>query len=205
MESAKKVAILGPNVEISTSPIAAATAAGLGIVAGGGVFYLLSRAGASLGLAALGGAVLGGIGAFAVVARARYWEEDAPSEEEAAEVVEASPGAEDAAQIVCYLLKHLGDGVTAYLAGLEPENKELVGLWASAEALPNAVELGRLRSTFYITRLILEVYDGETVQAWLFGMNQWLDDEAPAYVLRHGSQPEVWKPVEEAALAFMGS
>lgn len=202
MESVTKRIALGSNVEISTSPAATAAATGVGIVACGGAFYLLSRAGVPPALAALGGAVLGGIGAFAVVARPRYW--DDPAEEAVSHLADTAPGM-GAESMVSFLREHLGQEVTAYLSGLEPETMEVVGLWASGEVAPNAVELGRLRSAFNVTRLILELYNGQTAQSWFFGTNPWLGERAPAYVLRYSDQPEVWKSVEEAALAFMGS
>jgi len=196
MESVRRIAILGPNVEISTSPAAAATAAGVGIVAGGGVFYLLSRAGASLGLAALGGAVLGGIGAFAVVARSRDW--DVPSEDGG--LVDTAPGKSEGSMLATYLSEHLTQDLTAYIAGVDDE--EIVGRWISEETEPEPLPLGRLRTAYEATRYIVDRFDGETAQSWFSGMNPWLDDEAPGYVLRHSDDPETWESVIDAASDF---
>jgi hypothetical protein len=197
MGSVRRMAGLGPNVEISTSPAAAVTAAGVGIVAGGGAFYLLSRAGASLVLAALGGAVLGGIGAFAVVARSRDW--DVPSED--SDLVDTAPGKSEGSMLAAYLSEHLTQDLTAYIAGVDDE--ELVGRWISGETEPEPLPLGRLRAAYEATRYIMNRYDGETAQSWFSGMNPWLDDEAPGYVLRHSDNPEIWESVVDAAGDFV--
>ena len=44
---------------------------------------------------------------------------------------------------------------------------------------------------------------GETAQSWFSGMNPWLDDEAPAYVLRHSNEADAWESVVEAAEEFV--
>lgn len=201
MESVKRVAILGPNTEISTSPVAAAAAAGVGIVAGGGAFYLLSRAGASLGLAALGGAVLGGIGAFAVVARHREVEE--PFEDDPGREAMAVPasGPANAARIAAYLEEHLGREITGYVSGIEPEDIEIVGRWAAGDAEPEPLAFRRLETAYEAIRRILPFYDGRTAQSWFFG--SWMKGKAPAHVLRYGSDSGIWEQVVNAAEEFV--
>jgi len=67
---------------------------------------------------------------------------------------------------------------------------------------PGPLPLGRLRSGYETVQPIIGRYDGNTAKAWLFGMNPWLGDEAPAYVSRHGDQLEAWEKVVHAAQDF---
>jgi len=201
----KQMTLGNLGFEISGSRTAALTAAGMGAVAVGSLSLLLAKsAGVPPGLAALGGAVLGGIGAFAAVAHPRFID-NVPEEDEDKGIADTVPGGWDAARIVSYLQEHLGQDVTAYVSGIKPEQKEVVDQWASGEIRPEPLVLGRLRAAYGATHWILKLYDGETAQAWFFGMNQWFDDEAPAYVLRYSSEPKVWEEVVDAAQAFMGS
>ena len=112
----------------------------------------------------------------------------------------AQPDISEMVQLACSLQENVGLDVTAYLAGIEAE---LLERCASSEEEPDPIVLGRLRSADEAVRYIVEAYGGETAKAWLFGMNRWLDDQAPAHVLRHGVGPEAWKPVVEAAQAFV--
>jgi hypothetical protein len=195
METVAKRIILGSSVEISTSPAAAATAAGVGALACG---YLLFRAGTSLGLSALGG-ILGGIGAFAVVARPRRVEEF--PDDDAANGAMVS-GETDLAGIVAYLEEHLGREVTGYVSGIEPEELEIVGLWASGKSRPELLPAKRLQTAFEATRRIVPFYDGKTAQSWFFG--SWMGGgKAPAHLLRHSASPEIWSQVSNAAQEFV--
>lgn len=194
METVAKRIALGPNMEISTSPAAAATAAGVGALACG---YLLFRAGISLGLSALGG-VLGGFGAFAVVARPRRIE-DSP-DEDAADTVLVS-GENDLARIVAYLEEHLGREVTGYVSGIEPEELDVIGLWASGRSKPELLAAKRLETAYEATRRIVRFYDGKTAQSWFFG--SWMHGKAPAHVLRYSANPKVWDQVSNAAQEFV--
>ena len=201
----RRMALWNLDVEISGSPSAALAAAGVGFLAGGSLSFLLAKSsGVSPALAALGGAVLGGIGAFAAVAHPRFTDE-VPEEDGAEGLEDTAPGGEDAARMVSFLQEHLGSEVTAYLSGLEPEEKETVGRWAAGEVNPEPLPLGRLRAAYEAMGWILKLDDGETAQAWFFGMNPWFDDEAPADVLRHSSAPDIWEEVVDAAQAFVGS
>src|SRR5215218_3613402 len=95
----------------SGSPVAAA---GVGLLTGGGAFYLLSKAGVPTGLAALGGAALGWFSAFAVAARPRFWEDDPASEETSSGLAEAPPGGPESSALAAFVAEHLGLDMAAY-------------------------------------------------------------------------------------------
>ncbi len=98
------------------------------------------------------------------------------------------------------LQEHVGRDVMAHLAGVEAD---VLDRWMAGQEEPDPVVLDRLRSADEAICYIVQAYGGETAKSWLFGMNRWLNDQAPAHVLRHGSQPEAWKGVVEAAQAFV--
>jgi hypothetical protein len=100
-------------------------------------------------------------------------------------------------KIAGYLQAHLGQKITAYLAGLD--NAKTVGLWISGNASPRDLPKTRLRYAYQAARLLVETYDDETAKAWFFGSNTLLDDEAPSYVLRHGTTPDDLRLVIPAA------
>jgi hypothetical protein len=99
--------------------------------------------------------------------------------------------------IAGYLQAHLGQKITAYLAGLD--NAKTVGLWISGTVMPRDLPKTRLRYAYQAARLLVEAYDDETAKAWFFGSNTLLDDEAPSYVLRHGTTPDDLRLVIPAA------
>jgi hypothetical protein len=103
----------------------------------------------------------------------------------------------DISRIAGYLQAHLGQKVTAYLAGID--NAKTVGLWISGGAGPRDLPKTRLRYAYQAARLIIEAYGDETAKAWFFGSNTLLDDEAPAYVLRYGTTPDDLRLVIPAA------
>lgn len=103
-------------------------------------------------------------------------------------------------KLACFLQEHLGQEMTAFLAGAEAGTIER---WVAGEAEPDPLVLDRLRSADEAVRYIVRAYGGETAKSWLFGMNPWLGDKAPASVLRNGDRPEIWKSVVEAAQAFV--
>ncbi len=100
-------------------------------------------------------------------------------------------------KIAGYLQAHLGQKITAYLAGLD--NAKTVGLWISGAVMPRDLPKNRLRYAYQATRLLVDAYDDETAKAWFFGSNTLLDDEAPSYVLRHGTTPDDLRLVIPAA------
>jgi hypothetical protein len=99
--------------------------------------------------------------------------------------------------IAGYLQAHLGQKITAYLAGLD--NAKTVGMWISGTVMPRDLPKTRLRYAYQAARLLVEAYDDETAKAWFFGSNMLLDDEAPSYVLRHGTTPDDLRLVIPAA------
>ncbi|HEX4495007.1 MAG TPA: XRE family transcriptional regulator [Thermoanaerobaculia bacterium] len=100
-------------------------------------------------------------------------------------------------RIAGYLQDHLGQKITAYLSGVG--HAKTVGLWISGSAEPRDLPKVRLRYAYQAARLLVESYDDETAKAWFFGSNTLLDDEAPAYVLRHGTTPDDLRLVIPAA------
>src|SRR6185295_3853519 len=106
--------------------------AGLGALVVGSFFGMLGKIiGWSPALAALGGAMLGGVGIFTAVARRKILD---PTEEEELSLLNAQTEASELAFIAAYLRKYLGADVTAYLSG--SENVADVGRWVSGEAEP---------------------------------------------------------------------
>jgi hypothetical protein len=114
--------------------------------------------------------------------------------------VEHEATVRDIAAVARYLQEQLGQQLTAYLSGLR--DAKMVGRWASGRA--DTAKL-RLRAAFQATRLVAGAYDAETAKAWFVGSNTRLDDEAPAWVLRHGTSPGDLRFVIPAARAFAGA
>src|SRR5947209_6050871 len=171
-------------------------AAGMGALACGVLSMMLAKiVGVSPSLAALGGAMLGGVGAFAAVAQRKIM--DPPDDDEKLSLTDSGLGGPESSIIASYLREHLGADVTAYLSGASVEKD--VDRWAPGEVEPGALQGSRLLHAYEAARLIVNAYDGETARAWFFGMNQRLDDEAPAYLLRHGSRSEDWRFIIPAA------
>ena len=106
-------------------------------------------------------------------------------------------------RIVKYLQHHLTQKITAYLSGLE--NAKTVGLWISRDSDPRDLAKTRLRYAYQAARLLIEAYDDETAKAWFFGCNTMLDDEAPAYVLRHGTTLDDFRLIFPAARKLVES
>jgi hypothetical protein len=106
-------------------------------------------------------------------------------------------------KIAGYLQNHLGQKITSYLAG--NDHAKTVGLWISGKVEPRDMPKTRLYYAYQAARLIIEAYDDETAKAWFFGSNTLLDDEAPAYVLRHGTTPDDLRLVIPAARNLVGA
>jgi hypothetical protein len=106
-------------------------------------------------------------------------------------------------KIAAYLQKALGQKLTAYLAGLK--DPKVVGLWAQGKASPRDLAVFRLRCAYLATLMLVEAYGSETAKSWFFGTNTRLDDEAPAYLLRHVKVPEDMRFIVPAARAFVTS
>src|SRR4051794_32169942 len=84
--------------------------------------------------------------------------------------------------VVDYLQGHLGQQVVAYVAGLE--NTQMLSKWLAGTEPRKTAQL-RLRYAYRAARMIIEVFDEKIAEAWLFGANSKLDDDAPAWVLRN--------------------
>jgi hypothetical protein len=102
--------------------------------------------------------------------------------------------------VASYLQDQIGQKMTAYLAGVT--DAKMVGRWASTEHAPRDDVKLRLRHGYQAVRLLVEAYSAETAKAWLFGANTRLDDEAPAYILRHARGYDDLRFVVPAARAF---
>jgi hypothetical protein len=108
-----------------------------------------------------------------------------------------------AAKIAAFLQDHLGQKLTAYVAGLT--DPKAVGSWIREENAPRQQAVLRLRCAYQIVRMLVETYDDETAKAWLFGSNTRLNDEAPAYLLRNAASPDDLRQLVPTARAFAGS
>lgn len=85
-------------------------------------------------------------------------------------------------EIAGYLQDLLGQKLTAVIAGVN--DPKVVGKWARGEQSPRAESKERLRLAYRIARLLIDVEDAETVEAWFAGMNPLLRDRPPALVIR---------------------
>ena len=118
-------------------------------------------------------------------------------------VIEHETATMPLAEVVEYLQAHLGSTAVGYLAGLK--DQQMVARWRSGAAEPQPNAKRRLRSAYHATRMIVEAYDDDTAEAWFFGSNSMLDDEAPARVLRVAQSPDELRLVVPAAKAFTRS
>ncbi len=103
--------------------------------------------------------------------------------------------------IARFLQDNLGQKLTAYLAGLN--DPKVVGAWAQGKARPRDLANHRLRCAFKVASMLVDAYGSETAKSWFFGTNTRLDDEAPAYLLRHGKVAEDFRLIVPAAKAFV--
>jgi hypothetical protein len=160
---------------------------GLGTV---GVSALASAAGAVAGeavgrstRAALTGAAVGAfVGAVA---------------SEAVTARQCTTQEQEMTKVVGYLNDNLGDVITAYLSG--SEDLQDVQRWISGEVVPQELPAERLRSAYEAARCLVDAIGSMMASSWFLGMNEFLDQESPAAVLRHGQKPEDWRLVIPAA------
>ena len=101
-----------------------------------------------------------------------------------------------------YLQDTLGQRTAAYIAGVA--DVKMVGRWASGRHQPRGIASDRIRAAFEATNLICRAYNAETAKAWLLGSNSRLDDEAPAYIIRHAQSLDDLRLVVPTARAFAG-
>ena len=80
-----------------------------------------------------------------------------------------------------WLTRHLGEDFTAYVSAAAAED---VGRWCGGES-PRNEQGPRLLRAYEAGRILVSAYDGDTTLAWFFGCNRALNDEAPAWLLRH--------------------
>jgi hypothetical protein len=117
------------------------------------------------------------------------------------EVIERESTTAPVAELARLLIEQLGKRATAYICDLKEVAQ--VGKWADGAADPGSqLQRLRLRTAYTAARMIAASYDATTVEAWFFGSNTRLDDEAPAWVLRHAKSPDDLRMVVPAAKAF---
>jgi len=109
----------------------------------------------------------------------------------------------DAPTMAGFLQQHLGQKLTAYLAGVN--DVKAVGQWARHRNEPSAIVRERLRAAYHVTALFTFAYSDRAAQAWFFGANAALDDHAPAASLRNAETPEEIARVVPVARAFVRS
>jgi hypothetical protein len=102
-------------------------------------------------------------------------------------------------EIVEYLQEHLGASAVAYLAGVK--DTQMVRRWREGVE-PQAAAKRRLRYAYHAARLVIDSFGDETADAWFFGSNTRLDDEAPARVLRLAHSVDDLRLIVPAAKAF---
>lgn len=108
----------------------------------------------------------------------------------------------DIADVARYLQAHLGQKLTAYLAGVK--DPKMVGKWTRGTA-PRDTAAMRLRAAFQATRMLAGAYGDNCAKAWFVGSNTRLDDEAPAWVLRYAQAPDDMRLLVPTARAFAGA
>jgi hypothetical protein len=120
-----------------------------------------------------------------------------------AEEVSADAARLPITEIARFLREHLGQRLTAYLSGVN--DPKMVARWIAGRSTPRDYPQRRLREGYQAARLLVAAYGDETAKAWFFGSNTRLDDEAPAYVLRHATRWEDLRLIVPAARAFVGA
>jgi len=105
-------------------------------------------------------------------------------------------------EVAGWLQDHLGQQLTAYMAGLR--DPKVVGQWRREKSEPRGAAEMRLRCAYQAARLIVDAYGERTTKAWLLGTNTRLDDEAPAWLLRRAEEPDHIRFIVPAARAFAG-
>lgn len=106
-------------------------------------------------------------------------------------------------EIATFLRQHLGQRMTAYIGGVN--DPKMVARWIAGQSRPRDHAQRRLREGYQAARLLVGAYGDETAKAWFFSSNMRLNDEAPAYVLRHARSWEELRLIIPAARAFVAS
>jgi hypothetical protein len=115
------------------------------------------------------------------------------------EAIERDSATAALADVVEYLQEHLGSQTVAYLAGLQ--DPQMLRRWKNGTE-PQELTKRRLRCSYQATRMLVETFDDETADAWFFGSNSKLDDEAPARVLRTAQSFDDLRLIVPAAKSF---
>lgn len=118
------------------------------------------------------------------------------------QAVEREAVTADFSEVAGWLQAELGQQLTAYLAGLR--DPKVVGKWRKGSP-PRAAAEFRLRTAYSAARMLVDAYGANTARAWFLGSNSRLDDEAPAWLLRHAAEPGDVRFLVPAARAFAGS
>lgn len=113
------------------------------------------------------------------------------------------PQPERISEVVCYLSEHLGPEMTAFVGGAE--SPAVVSGWISGQVLPKPLEKDRLRTARQAVEELAGAYSDDMIKLWFFGKNEWLEDQAPAAVLRHGCRVDDWRQLLPAAEEFAES
>lgn len=93
------------------------------------------------------------------------------------------------ADIAKVLQEHLGQRLTAHMAGLS--DPKAIGQIARGRRTPREGSEKRLRAAYNVLTLLLDEESAHTARAWFIGMNPQLDDDAPADVIREGRLRDV--------------
>jgi hypothetical protein len=118
----------------------------------------------------------------------------------AAEQLEHDANRLEPSEIAAYLQQELGQRVAAHLAGLSDTRQ--IGRYVRQQEAPSQITERRLREGYKAVRMISDAYNAKTAQAWLFGTNSRLDDEAPVEVLGQAEATEQFAAVVRAARQF---
>ena len=92
--------------------------------------------------------------------------------------------------IASVLQEVLSRRLTAYVVGVK--DAKTVSRWASGEIteIRNPEVEQRLRTTYTVVQLLLDLDAPNTIRAWFIGMNPELDDQSPAEAIREGKERE---------------
>lgn len=93
------------------------------------------------------------------------------------------------ADIASVLQEHLGQKLTAHMAGLA--DPKAIGKIARGARSPREEAEKRLRAAYRVLTILLDDESAHTVRAWFIGMNPQLDDDAPADAIRDGRLKDV--------------
>lgn len=180
-------------------------AGAVGAITLGSAVHMLSRSNGVSPSLEMGGVLLGGllgvVAAVAVIRRRAVILDSKPAPKTVvAPGWQEDPGISSATS---FLLESLGPEVTAYLSGAE--SAKTVERWVTGELKPDPISADRLQCAYEVASLIVDAYDGETARVWFCGMNQRLNDEAPADVLREGTGSADWQSIMPSARELVES